>query len=105
MEKLRVKRKLVLEIIEDHILNYDHFKKMNSLINLHNEDKDQYVPIESQYNGINKLFTLQNINNENDRDKLIKMVYDVSERTAGEMSLSERAKEIERKWRQMVLDF
>ena len=92
--KFKNKRRLSIEIIHDFLITFDTFHHMNSVINAANKNNDDFWSVESNYIGINKLFTLGMIEDEDCKQAILVLVYDMAHAEIGNKDFKDRSKRI-----------
>ena len=103
-KKLEIRGKLAREIIHDFLITFDAFHHMHNLINTANPNAEDFWGVESNYKGINKLFTLGMIDNEIHKQAMFDLVYEKAYAEIGNKDFEQRADDIEMALRQKILE-
>ena len=100
---LAIRGKLAREVLYDFLLTFDTFHHMNNVFNTANKRNDDFWSVESNYIGINKLFTLGMIENEEHKQTLLDLAYDMAAAEIGNKDFEGRAERIEKAMRMRIL--
>ena len=100
---LAIRSKLAREILHDFLITFDTFHHMNNVINTANKRNDDFWSVESNYIGINKLFTLGMIENEEHKQILLDLAYDMASAEIGNKDFEGRADRIDKAMRMRIL--
>lgn len=76
---------------------------MNNVINTANKNNDDFWSVESNYIGLNKLFTLGMIENEDHKQTLLNLAYDMASAEIGNKNFENRAERIAQAMRMRIL--
>lgn len=95
----------MLSILQDEITLYDMFWQINEFINFNNKRKDNMFAVEDKLNGLNKLFLVGRIDDQEDRGRLFNMMYNtIHETRTLPKTVEERAEAVEKLLRVEVLN-
>ena len=100
---LALRSKLSREILYDFLITFDTFHHMNNVINTANKNNDDFWSVESNYIGLNKLFTLGMIENEDHKQTLLNLAYDMASAEIGNKNFENRAERIAQAMRMRIL--
>jgi len=87
-------KKIVMSILKPFLQIFDTFYYMDKVINVANNEVDDFWSLEEHYNPIEALFLLCQIENENHKDILYNVIYEAASKREGDKNFKARAKEI-----------
>lgn len=101
---LSLRHQVAVEILHDFLIMFDTFHQMNRVLNIANKDSANFWSVETHFKGVNKLFTLGAIEDENHKEILINMVYKMAIAEIGNKNFEDRADKIEVAMRAKILE-
>ena len=104
-KKLAIRKKIMLGIIEDSITLQDMFAAINTFVNYDNPGLDNIFKPEEKLNGLNQLFVVGMIEDEDDQNHLYDLIYNaIHESRITSKSVKDRAEIVERLLRTEILN-
>ena len=104
-KKLAIRKKIMLGIIEDCITLQDMFGAINTFVNYDNPCLDNIFRPEEKLNGLNQLFVVGMIKDEDDQNHLFDLIYNaIHESRIASKSVKERAEIVEKLLRAEILN-
>lgn len=93
-ESFKEKQKIGMSILMPFLHVFDTFYYMDKVINVANNEADDFWSLEEHYNPIETLFLLCQIKDENHKDILYNVIYEAASKRVGDKNFKARAKEI-----------
>ncbi len=93
-ESFKEKQKIGMSILKPFLQMFDTFYYMDKVINVANNEADDFWSLEEHYNPIKTLFLLCQIEDENHKDILYNVIYEAASKRVGDKNFKARAKEI-----------
>lgn len=93
-EDVTLRHQVAIEILHDFLIMFDTFHQMNGVINIANTDSADFWSVETHFKGVNKIFTLGMIEDEDHKEALFGMVYKMAAAEVGNKNFEDRADKI-----------
>ena len=100
----KIRQKIAIDIIHDFLLASDTFHHMNMVVNVTEKKDNVFWGVDSNFIGINKLFFFWMIDNEQHKEILTDLIYQMAVDGLGNKDFVKRAVAIEKAVRMKVLE-